>query len=411
MERERAAYSSKRPEAADALLKERTDTHFSALNDLVKLATRPDVGNIVLVMPWLRSCKTLVEMVNMKKRREESLANPRPQNDPSWEKMEELMVSVIVDGWDMYVKEKRPKGQRLENEVDPEKASLHMIPIAPTESAEETGSVASWAMVESIPADLPKEPEHIEVHETAEQDVDDELSDAMLQPYIEKLPRISDEPDQEEDVVIVFRDPIVGGLAAHLPARGKATPYSASKFHAVEFRLDGSGIVNIITTDVTRDPSKLEMRFVSTQETADGPRIIRRCDFNDEEKNCQVERELYLEELAPEGTFRAGDLAASITIVIGDTIGQFIKLKTQDQATMASYKLAPAYDKNWNSDLAYVVPEAESASDSEECCRAPTGPSSSLGGSRRTCQSNVAKGNDFPASSTKEDIGGSDLIQ
>ena len=34
------------------MLEDRVNTHFSALNDLVKLTTRPDVGNIVLVMPW-----------------------------------------------------------------------------------------------------------------------------------------------------------------------------------------------------------------------------------------------------------------------------------------------------------------------------------------------------------------------
>eukprot|EP00435_Cladocopium_sp_Y103_P073872 s1156_g45.t1 len=263
----------------------------------------------------LRSCKALVEMAQMKKRREESLANPLPQNEPQWEEMEEVMVSVIVDGWEMYVTEKRAKGQRLENEVDPEKASLHMIGIASKEAADETGSSTSWTMVEAIPADLPGKPEHFEVHETAEQDVDDDIIDAMLQPYVDKLPHVSDEPDQDEDEEIVFRDPIVGGSAAHLPARRKAKPFSANKIHAVEFRLDGSGVVNILNIDVTRDPAKLEMRFESTQETADGPRIIRRYDLNDEEQHRQVERELYLEELAPEAKLRAGDPAASIEIV------------------------------------------------------------------------------------------------
>ena len=40
--------------AANAMLEDRVNTNFSALNDLVlvKLTTRPDVGNIVLVMPW-----------------------------------------------------------------------------------------------------------------------------------------------------------------------------------------------------------------------------------------------------------------------------------------------------------------------------------------------------------------------
>eukprot|EP00435_Cladocopium_sp_Y103_P066794 s839_g29.t1 len=264
------------------------------------------------------------------------------------------MVSVIVDGWEMYVKETRPKGQRLENEVDPEKASLHMIGIAPKE-ADETGSSSSWQMVEAIPADLPGEPEHFEVHETTEQEVDDELIDEMLKPYVEGLPHVSDEPDQDEDEEIVFRDPI-------------AKPFSANKIHAVEFRLDGSGVVNILNTDVTRDPAKLEMRFESMQETPDGPRIIRRYDLNDEEQHRQVERELYLEDLAPEAKLRAGDPAATIEVVskakakqeasssssaapsgvaqvIGDTIGQFIKPKTQDQATMASYKLAPSRPK------------------------------------------------------------------
>jgi hypothetical protein len=47
-----ACYSQKRRDAANSLIEERVNTHFSALNDLVKLSTRADVGNIVLVMPW-----------------------------------------------------------------------------------------------------------------------------------------------------------------------------------------------------------------------------------------------------------------------------------------------------------------------------------------------------------------------
>ena len=184
LNQEMACYSQKRRDAANNLMEERVNTHFTALNDLVKLTTRADVGNIVLVMPWygrgyglhpdydrqmireaealrkrglcvldatslikcttrydgqhmentehnrlqsirfyseagalgyhlfrLRSCKALIEMAEMKKRREESLANPQPENNPQWEEMEEVLVSVDVDGWEIYVKETRPKGQ------------------------------------------------------------------------------------------------------------------------------------------------------------------------------------------------------------------------------------------------------------------------------------------------------------
>ena len=197
IDRDRACYSQQRRDAADAMLKDRVQAHFMGLNDLVKLSTRPDVGNIVLVMPWygrgyglhpdfdrqmireaeslrkrglcvldatsmiksttrydgqhmenhahnrmqslrffsgagalgyhlfrLRSCKGLIEIREMKRRREESLANPLPENNPSWEEMEEVLVSVDVDGWEIYVKEKRPKGQRLRNEVDKDKVAL-----------------------------------------------------------------------------------------------------------------------------------------------------------------------------------------------------------------------------------------------------------------------------------------------
>ena len=47
-------------------------------------------------------------MAEMKKRREESLANPQLENNPQWEEMEEVLVSVDVDGWEFYVKETRP---------------------------------------------------------------------------------------------------------------------------------------------------------------------------------------------------------------------------------------------------------------------------------------------------------------
>ena len=206
LNQEMACYSQKRRDAANNLMEERVNTHFTALN--VKLTTRAEVGNIVLVMPWygrgyglhpdfdrqmireaealrkrglcvldatslikcttrydgqhmentehnrlqsirfyseagalgyhlfrLRSCKPLIEMAEMKKRREESLANPQPENNPQWEEMEEVLVSVDVDGWEIFVKETRPKGQRLPNEVDPERAQLHYTPLVKDDAA------------------------------------------------------------------------------------------------------------------------------------------------------------------------------------------------------------------------------------------------------------------------------------
>ena len=365
---EMACYSQKRRDAANEMMEERVNQHFSALNDLVKLTTRPDVGNIVLIMPWygrgyglhpdydrqmireaealrkrglcvldatslikctsrydgqhmennehnrlqcirfyseaaclgyhlfrIRSCKGLIDVAAMKKRREESQANPLPENNPQWEEMEEVLVSVDVDGWEIYVKETRPKGQRLPNEVDPEKAQIKYTP--QIKEASDAGTSTGWDMVESVDANLPGEPEHFEPHEAQEPDMDGEIIDAMLKPFLDKLPGVSDErdiddPDDEEE--IVFKDPIVGGSAANVSQR-KLRSHQMNKIHAVDFRLDGSGIVNILDTDVTRDPAKLELRQESTQVTGDGTVIIRRYDLNDEEKHKQMEREIFEE--------------------------------------------------------------------------------------------------------------------
>ena len=76
----------------------------------------------------------------MNRRREESAATPVPAYNPSWEEMEEVMVSVVVDGWEMCVKESRPKGQRLPNEVDPEKVSLAYSYVPKGESSADCGT-------------------------------------------------------------------------------------------------------------------------------------------------------------------------------------------------------------------------------------------------------------------------------
>ena len=223
----------------------------------------------------------------MNRRREESAANPLPAYNPSWEEMEEVLVSVVVDGWEMYVKESRPKGQRLPNEVDPEKVAISHDGVP--QSGASSSNEAAQQMVDAATTDLPGEPEHFQPHEVEEPEVDAEIIDAMLKPYADKLPMVSDERDIDEDLdeEIVFREPIVGGPASLL-ARRKAKP-SANKIHAVEFKLDGSGVVNVLTSDVTRDPAKLELKLESTTEGTSGPIIMRRYDLNDDEMQNRSE--------------------------------------------------------------------------------------------------------------------------
>ena len=387
LNQEMACYSRKRRDAANAMIEERVNVHFSALNDLVKLSTRADVGNIVLVMPWygrgyglhpdydrqmireaealrkrglcvldatslikcttrydeqhmentehnrlqsirfyseggalsyhlfrLRSCKPLIEIAEMKKRREESLANPQPENNPQWEEME-VLVSVEVDGSEIYVKETRPKGQRLPNEVDPERAQLHYTPYVKDQS--DAGSTSSWNLLESVDAALPGEPEHFEAHEIMEPEMDGDLIDAVLKPFLDQLPMVSDERDIDEpdaDEEVVFKTPIVGGSASLFSQR-KLHSHLMNKIHAVELKLDGSGVVYILDTDITRDPKKLELRSESTTQTEDGPVIIRRYDLTDEEHHRQMEKEIFEEVMTAEQKIRAGDPAASIEIV------------------------------------------------------------------------------------------------
>ena len=193
------------------------------------------------------------------------------------------------------MKETRPKGQRLPNEIDPEKAQLHYTP--QVKEGSEAGTSSGWEVVESVAAELPGEPEHFEPHEVKEPDMDGEIIEAILKPFLDKLPGVSDErdiDDADDDEKIVFKDPIVGGSAALL-SQWKLRSYQMNKIHAVDFKLDGSGVVNILDTDVTRDPTKLELRQESTQVTDEGTVTIRRYDLNDEEKHRQMEKEIFEE--------------------------------------------------------------------------------------------------------------------
>jgi len=204
--------------------------------------------------------------------------------------------------------------------------------------------------------------------------MDGDLIDAAIRPFLDKLPMVSDERDIDEpdiDEEVVFKAPIVGGSAS-LFSQGKLRSHLMNKIHAVEFKLDGSGgVINILDTDVTRDPSKLELRKETTTQTEDGPVILRRYDLTDVEQHRQLEKEILAVDMTAEEKLRAGDHASTIEIVskakskaapkakakeaasgsggisqiIGETVGQVIKPATKDQATMASYKKAPSLPK------------------------------------------------------------------
>ena len=96
--------------------------------------------------------------------------------------------------------------------------------------------------------------------------MDGDLIDAVLKPFLDQLLMASDERDIDEpdaDEEVVFKTPIVGGSASLFSQRNLCS-HLMNKIHAVDFKLDGSGVVNILDTDGTRDPKKLELRKGST---------------------------------------------------------------------------------------------------------------------------------------------------
>ena len=94
------------------------------------------------------------------------------------------------------MKETRPKGQRLPNEVDPERAQLHDTPYVKDES--DVGMASSWNLLESVDAALLGEPEHFEAHDIKGPEMDGDLIDAVLKPFLDQLPMVSDERDIDE---------------------------------------------------------------------------------------------------------------------------------------------------------------------------------------------------------------------
>ena len=119
-----------------------------------------------------------MELSATNKSREETLANALLAYNPSWEETEEGMVLVVVDGWEMFLKEKGSKGQRLLNEVDPEKVALAYNYVPKGES--NASAAADQRMVEFVNAELPGAPEDIQAHEITEFEVDAETAPLLM---------------------------------------------------------------------------------------------------------------------------------------------------------------------------------------------------------------------------------------
>ena len=108
----------------------------------------------------------------------------------------------------------------MPNEVDPEKV-LHALHYDYVPNDEMTSYLISM-VVDLIAADLPGAPEHSEPHEVKEPEMDGELIDAILEPFLAQPPFVSDERDideGDEDEVIAFKNSIVGSSASQLGQR------------------------------------------------------------------------------------------------------------------------------------------------------------------------------------------------
>ena len=223
--------------------------------------------------------------------------------------------------------------------------------------------------------------------------MDGDLIDAVLKPFLDQLPMVSDERDIDEpdaDEEVVFKTPIVGGSASLLSQR-KLRSHLMNKIHAVDFKLDGSGVVNILDTDVTREPTKLELRKESTTFTEDGTVIIRRYHLTDEEHHRQMEKEIFEDTLTAEQKLRAGDPAASIEIVCPRPSrklhrkrkrllaqwdctdhwghgGSVHQAKDQGSGDDGLLKEASSGAEDFNGNIAYGLTEAYGAANAEELC-------------------------------------------
>ena len=369
-----AAYSKKRRDAA------RVDLHFECLNKLVALTKRPEVGNIVMIMPWfgrgfnlhpnydaqmireanvlrqkgictldgtslvkatslhaensdhnrlqfirffssaarlgyslfrLRSCEPLMKH---SERRRELLAEQERQRsaaEPEWEEMEEVLEELYVDGYLMYVKEMRPKRQRAEQvKIELKTEAAQEGNLAASSTAQSSDSIPEGSAVTKnkmpVPADLPGEPEYFLDEELGpiEVEVSDKEIEKILAPHLDDA--LSDTNDlEEDDEEIVFNAPNVGGSASALKKVHKTV-----SIHAVDFHLDGSGIINVLGTDATRDKGKLEL-VKETMISAASATTIRRFELSaeaaDQQKPAVKEEVDY--EGDDEGTPGVGELA------------------------------------------------------------------------------------------------------
>ena len=71
--------------------------------------------------------------------------------------------------------------------------NVHSFNRPPAVNDDAAVAASKKELLESVDVALPGEPEHFEPHEVKEPEMDGELIDAILSPFLDRLPGVSDE--------------------------------------------------------------------------------------------------------------------------------------------------------------------------------------------------------------------------
>ena len=319
IENERACQSQARRDAMEAVLNQRIQDHYAALERLANLNKRPEIASVVVLMPVYHEAYKLPRSYGQQMLREGELLQKKGlvvvhgtsllkattrydhfhcensdhnrnlfvrfyvaaarlgyqlwrlrackvlidrrakrHGEPSADlKMEDLLPEPDMDS---KIAEKEMKEIEILDGVIKEKEKKIEVIIPdgahlPGQSEQPIG-----VLTQGVDHYLPGEPEHFEAGELDFKEVagEWEVIDAVLEPFLGKGPDVSDQLVDEDEEEIVFKTAIVGGP----PRKIKKT---ANKISGVEFHLDGSGVVNVLETeDVKLNDPKAKVQLVDS---------------------------------------------------------------------------------------------------------------------------------------------------
>ena len=321
IENERACQSQARRDAMEALLNQRIQDHFAALERLANLNKRREIASVVVLMPVYHEAYKLPRSYGQQMLREGELLQKKGlvvlhgtsllksttrydnyhcensdtnrnlfvrfyvaaarlgyqwwrlrackvlidrrvhrHGEPSADlKMEDLIHDAEAD-LDSKLAEKEKKDAEILDGVIKEKEQKIEVLIPDGAHIPGQSDVNTGVLTQSVGHDLPGEPEHFAPGELDFKEVAAgwEVIDAVLEPFLGTTP---DEPDQvveDEEEQIVFRTAVVGGP----PRKIKKT---ANKISGVEFTLDGSGVVSVLESeDINLKDPKANIQLVES---------------------------------------------------------------------------------------------------------------------------------------------------